>query len=351
MARHAAVVREHVERICAVPLDARTLRLRLLPAIAAAVPFDAYAWVLTDPETSVGSAPLADVPLLPELPRLIRLRYLTPLNRWTTLPDPGVALLSAAADGDLSRSLVWRELLVRHDVSDVASLVFCDAHGCWAFLELWRTGGRRFDASDAAVLVSLVPAVTTALRRSQARTFTAGPDRSHLPPGPSVLLLSPDLEVVRQTPATGDRLRLLVPRDDGGPPVPAGAYNVAAQLLAAEAGVDSHPPMARVHLGDGLWMTLRAARLDDGPRTAEADIAVTIDESTSAERLALFGRCSGLSERERELVGHLATGSDTREVAARMHLSAYTVQDHLKSVFAKTATHSRRTLLALALGD
>ena len=35
------------------------------------VKFDAYAWLLTDPETEVGSAPLADVPCLPELPRLI----------------------------------------------------------------------------------------------------------------------------------------------------------------------------------------------------------------------------------------------------------------------------------------
>jgi hypothetical protein len=34
-------------------------------------------------EREVGSAPLADVPCLHELPRLIRLKYLT--NRWTTL--------------------------------------------------------------------------------------------------------------------------------------------------------------------------------------------------------------------------------------------------------------------------
>ena len=350
MTRHADVVREHVERICAADVDARTLRLRLLPEIRRAVPFDAYAWVLTDPETTVGSAPLADVPTLADLPRLIRLRYLTALNRWTTLTDPPVALLSGATDGDLSRSLLWRELLARHGVSDVASVVFRDAHGCWAFLELWRIGGATFDAADAAVLRSLVPPVTAALRRSQALPVAAAPDRRHLPPGPSVLLLSPDLEVVRQTPGTRDRLRLLVPRDDGGPPVPAGAYNVAAQLLALEAGVDSHPPMARVHLADGLWMTLRAARLDEGPPAPERDIAVTIDESTSAERLALFGRACGLSDREQELLGLLAGGIDTREVAGRMYLSAYTVQDHLKSVFAKTGTRNRRALLARALG-
>ena len=42
--------------------------------------------------------------------------------------------------------------------------------------------------------------------------------------------------------------------------------------------------------------------------------------------------------------------TDTRDVAARMFLSAHTVQDRLKSVFDKTGTRSRRTLLARALG-
>ena len=41
---------------------------------------------------------------------------------------------------------------------------------------------------------------------------------------------------------------------------------------------------------------------------------------------------------------HLATGADTREVTQRMFLSEDTIQDHLKSTFAKTGTHNRRTL-------
>ena len=351
MAPPPAVVREHVERVCASPSDDRTLRLRVLAELRRAVPFDAYAWVLTDPETSVGSAPLADVPAVRDLPRLIRLRYLTALNRWTTLPDAGVALLSGATDGDLTRSLIWRELLARHDVSDVASVVFRDAYGCWAFLELWRTGGRTFDEAEVLVLQALVPPVTTAVREARARTFAEPPGTGSVPSGPTVLLLSPDLEVVRQTPGTREQLRLLVPRDDDGPPIPAGAYNVAAQLLAVEAGVDRNRPLARDHLAEGRWVTVRAARMDDGAAPSQRDIAVTIQASTAAERMALFGRCFGLSERERELVAHLAAGSDTRGVAARMYVSAYTVQDHLKSVFAKTGTHGRRSLLARALGD
>ena len=77
---------------------------------------------------------------------------------------------------------------------------------------------------------------------------------------------------------------------------------------------------------------------------------MTIEQCAPADRLALFAHCSGLSPREQELLGHLAAGDDTREVAARMFLSANTVQDHLKSVFDKTGTRSRRALLARALG-
>ena len=57
-----------------------------------------------------------------------------------------------------------------------------------------------------------------------------------------------------------------------------------------------------------------------------------------------------LSAREQELMGLLATGSDTRTVAARMFLAEHTVQDHLKSVFAKTSARSRSALLARAVG-
>ena len=87
------------------------------------------------------------------------------------------------------------------------------------------------------------------------------------------------------------------------------------------------------------------------PGAGGRHIAVTIEESTPAERMALYGRACGLTERERELLGLLAAGSDTRQVAERMYLSGHTVQDHLKSVFAKTGTHSRRALLSRALGS
>jgi DNA-binding CsgD family transcriptional regulator len=319
-------------------LDDRRLRVDLLGKLRRVVDFDAYAFLLTDPETAVGSSPLADVPtpLLGALPRLIRAKYLTAANRWTGLNPGQVALLSAVSDGDPLRAL-----LSEHGVADVVSLVFRDRFGCWGFLDLWRADGA-FTAANARHVAAFAGPVTAALREAQAANFVARPSPASRP-GPVVLLLSPELEVIGQTPQTHEYLQTLIPPEPGRAPIPASAYNVAAQLLAVESGVDDHQPSARVHLSDGLWLTLRAARI-------RADIAVTIEESTPAERLDLFARASALSTRESELLTHLVSGADTRQIASRMFLSEHTVQDHLKSVFAKTQTRSRKALVARALG-
>ena len=336
-----AAARARVARICVAAADARSLRLMVLDELRKTIGFDAHAWLLTDPETTVGCAPLADVPCLPRLPALIRLKYLTEVNRWTSLDAP--ARLHHTTGGDLSRSALWRDLLSHHDVTDIASAAFADRFGCWGFLDLWRCGGSPFTAADAAFLAGVGQVVTEGLRRCQAHTFAATPAASVHPAGPVVLLLSPGIEVLGETPATQDYLRVLVPPEAGRTPIPAGAYNVAAQLLAVEADVDRHPPVARVHLAGGRWVTLRAARIGE-------NIAVTIEETSPAARVTVFTRAFGLSARETELLGHLVRGAGTREVAARMFLSEHTVQDHLKSIFAKTAARSRRTLLARVLG-
>ena len=339
-----------MSRICDSAGDARTLRLELLDAIRRVVGFDGYAWLVTDPETSVGCAPLADVPCLPELPQLIRLKYLTTTNRWTAIRGR-VALLAEATGGDLSRSRLWRELLCRYAVTDIASSVYRDRFGCWGFLDLWRLGlSGRSGAAEASFLDAIARPVTAALRLSHAATFGQRVPRELVPPGPVVLLLSPGLAVQVQTQQTQQYLQVLVPPAQDRPPVPASAYNVAAQLLANEAGIDTNPPLARVHRSHGMWLTLRAGRIGDGGKLDDRDIAVSIEETPPAERMALFSRAFGLSARERELLNLLASGSDTRDLARQMFVSEHTVQDHLKSIFAKTSARGRRTLLSHALG-
>jgi hypothetical protein len=171
---------ETIMRICRGEADVRMLRLEALDAIRRAVSFDAYAWLLTDPETSVGSSPLADVPCLPQLPQLIRLKYATAVNRWTRLPS-GAASLHGATGGSLSLSLMWRELLSQYQVTDIASSVYRDRFGCWGFLDLWRTGAPAFTAADIEFLGHIADPLTAALRHGLARTFIPGTGGDQLP--------------------------------------------------------------------------------------------------------------------------------------------------------------------------
>ncbi len=337
-----------VRAACDAGGESRALRQRVLAEIGRVVPFDAYVWPLTDPETSVGTAPLADVPapLLADLPRLIKAKYLTGINRWTTL-DGAAARLHAATGGDLARSRMWREALQDHGVVDVASSVYRDRFGCWGFLDLWRIEtAEPFTDAEAAFLGTIAPPVTAALRRCQADAFVTRPPHQTHRPGPVVLVLSPDLEVVGQTPQTPEYLRLLLPPPDGRAPVPAGAYNVAAQLHAIESDVDTNPAYARVSLPDGQWLSLRAARVS-GPQPS---IAVTIEDASPVERVGLFARAFGLSPRESALLALLPTGADTRALAQQLYVSEHTIQDHLKSIFSKSRARTRQSLLARALG-
>ena len=54
----------------------------------------------------------------------------------------------------------------------------------------------------------------------------------------------------------------------------------------------------------------------------------------------------GFTDSERRITELVAKGLSTKQIAARLHVSSYTVQDHLKSVFAKSGSGSRGDLIA-----
>jgi DNA-binding CsgD family transcriptional regulator len=343
----ASRIVEGIEHLSTAGLDDRLLRVRMLEVLRTAVPFDAYVFLMTDPVTCVGAAPLAEVPDVSALPDLIRSKYLTPVNRWTALPSSACRTLLEATSGRPVASPLWSEHLRHVGVRDVMSAVFRDRFGCWGFLDLWRRDSAFTDDETLAVSRAL-PTIAERLRVVQAASF--GMDDVALPRGPGALVLSPALEVRALTRQTQEWLSALLPPETGRSPVPASAYNVGAQLLAHEAGVDAHPAQARVHLGRGSWLTLRADRLEGREPPAERDIVVTMERSSPGERRELFSRSHALTVREDQVLARLAEGSDTRTVATQLGITELTVQDHLKAVFTKTGTSSRRELLARALG-
>jgi DNA-binding CsgD family transcriptional regulator len=343
---------ERIERICREDQDERALRVAVLAELRSVIAFDFYAWLLTDPVTCVGWSPVAEVPVLAELPGVIRAKYLTRLNRWTDLVAGTVVTLAGAGDAD--DRVVWDLLQSRYAVTDVASMVLRDKTGCWGFVDLWRRDGQ-FRTEECRLLEAVAGVVTPALRRALLATFAAPTTRPADGPadgpsdGPAVMLLGGDLRPVAQTPSTDRYLHALLPTDPGRMAVPAAAFNVAAQLCAVEAGVSKLPAEARIFVPDATWMTVRAGRIDDAA-SARAAIAVTIEAVAPAGRTDLYARVAGLTERETAVLDVVVAGHDTRHSALRLGISEHTVQDHLKSIFAKTATASRRLLTARATG-
>ncbi|MFF0533437.1 LuxR C-terminal-related transcriptional regulator [Nocardia amikacinitolerans] len=338
---------DRVERHCRADQTAKRLREVVLADLRAAVSFDGYVFMLTDPATRVGTSPLADLLGLPwsRLPELIRLRYLTEFTRWSDLLDRSTAATSlrTATGGDPARSRVWREVLRDLGVFDTATVVFGDRYGCWGFLELLRKTPRAFDPTQLTTLAALAAPITRGLRAALGRTFVAEAG-GLVPAEPAVLTLGPDLRMRGQTPAAAAGLLRLNPPHEAMPPIPNSVYNVGAALLAAEHGTPVGPPRSRVHLGGARWLTVRADRLGD------QDITVSMAPSTPAERLDLFGRAHALTPRENEVLTLLATGRESRRPASDSGLPEQAINDHVKAILAKCGVHTRQGLLSRALG-
>jgi DNA-binding CsgD family transcriptional regulator len=88
--------------------------------------------------------------------------------------------------------------------------------------------------------------------------------------------------------------------------------------------------------------------LGDGPGSP---VAILMEAVRPPELAPLIADAYGFTERERVLTELVARGLPTNEIANRLHLSAYTVQDHLKSIFDKTGTSSRGDLVARLFFD
>jgi DNA-binding CsgD family transcriptional regulator len=331
-----------VEIACRADLSAKALRERLLDLVRMRIPYDGHVFAMTDPVTRIANAPHADVPMLPwpRLPELIRWRYLTLVNRPDTLLDGTAASLLTATESP-EESLMWFHVQRDLGVVDTAAVSFGDRYGAWGFLELWRTS-TPFTGDDLAFLTAIARPVTAGLRAAVARTFTEPPE-DLLTAGPAVVVLGPDLVVRSQTDDAAAALLRLLPPDQPIAPIPAAAYNIGAALIAQEEGVPVGEPWSRVHLGANRWVTVRASRLG-------ADIAVSIEPSTPAERMDLFARACGLSAREAQVLGLIGVGLDSREIAGQLFLSEHTVNDHVKSVLSKTGARTRQVLLARAIG-
>jgi DNA-binding CsgD family transcriptional regulator len=226
--------------------------------------------------------------------------------------------------------------------SDELRVVLRDRGQVWGAVALFRGAGPDFDADDVDVLAQLSESLAVGVRSGLlSRCADLG---TRTPIGPAVVIVGAD-DVVRQMSAGAeDRLDDLITTELGAAPtgIVAGLVGAARRYARGEV---ARPPRCRVRSRGGVWLVLHASPLASAGG-ASGDVVVTIDEARPPEIVPLVVSAFDLTQRERAVTEKVLQGLDTKEIASSMHLSAYTVQDHLKSVFSKAEVRSRRELIA-----
>jgi DNA-binding CsgD family transcriptional regulator len=267
----------------------------------------------------------------------------------TTFSELAVAEVPAAGvhlvhGGQVDRSARMEQFMrPNFGFGDEARLAFREGSRTWGAMALFRgTDEAPFSSESVEFLATLSGHFARGVRAGMLARLADAP----APPasGPAVIIVGADGQVLQMSVGAEERLARLVTGDAAGDPLsPVSALVGAARRYAS--GESSAPPRARARAADGMWLVLHASPLT-GVDGRAGEVVVTIEEARPPEIVALVVAAFDLTPRERDVTQLVLQGVDTKEIAATLHLSAYTVQDHLKSVFEKADVRSRRELIA-----
>lgn len=341
-----------VERLGARGLPYGELHAELTARIRRAFPVDAACWHGLDPDTRLLTTanPLELMEggfLTPETEAaaagaVVASEYTREdVNTFASLAGrrTPVAILSETTRGRPERSARYVEYLEPIGTPHEMRAAMVTRGRAWGCVVLHRTAATGdFTPGDARTMARLSRPVAEALRR--AYLFEAA-RRSDVDSVPGLLVLGSDDEVELTTPATEALLEPLVADDPAHRAVPGAALALAADVRSKGLAGRSSPPL-QVPTSAG-WLTFHGS-LPDG--SASGRVAIVVQRAGAEYALPLRLEAFGLTARERDVATLVARGLDTAAIAEKLVISAYTVQDHLKSAFAKTGTRSRRELLA-----
>jgi len=338
-------VHADVVALCHKGLDLSAFFEAARQVLERSVDFDGCCWLTLDPATYLPTSHVAHNSIKPEdVPRLAENEILeTDVNKLAELaraPIPS-GILNEATSGKPETSPRFRNVLLPNDLGPELRTSFVDAQGAWGGMAMYRKLGRPdFTAAEKDLLAGLSQPLAEGVRRA---IVMAAARATETDEGPGLILLEQDGSVQDVNPAADRLLQKLISPPSAPGRLPNIIHAVAYRALLSARGDSGGLAMARVPTEGGNWMVLHGSVVG----SAEAGrTAVIIEPARSAEMAPLIAAAYGLSGREGEITRLLLQGASTNEVAASLHLSAYTVQDHLKSIFDKVGVRSRGELVA-----
>jgi DNA-binding CsgD family transcriptional regulator len=225
--------------------------------------------------------------------------------------------------------------------------------GLWCSLR--ERSSRAFGERELAFFRRIAPHVargirTAALREAASSVHREEPIGDAPVPRPGVIVIDDRGRVVQRTDAATryviDLSDPAAPQTELPPPV---LGVMAMQRMAGQHG-PTRGNVLRVRGRSGRWYTIQGA-LTEPDAEGRSSRIVIIAPLGRAEVAPLLARLYGLSAREREVTALVARGYSSKEIAHRLGISPYTVQDHLDHAAEKVGVRGRRALLAKLFFD
>lgn len=329
--RAESVVGE-LERLCAGDLDHLSLQTRSAEVIRSAVPFDVAVQTSVDPATMLDTSclPLGmeQDPDREQLVFQLEYRQDTPLSYREIARRPARAAALRLEVDDPHEVPRYTAIMEPNGGFDELRATFVADGLCWGSFTLYRMrGGRVFDPEEVAFFTGISEVMGRGLRQAFLRAATALPESLDDPPGH--LVMSRSGKIISTTEAAERWLDTLEPSDRS----PA----VLASLVAA---VD-HSPAARVTVtGSAGPLTIHASQA----KGIDEAVAMIIERPRAVDLTPAIVAAYGLTDRERQVTEAVLHGLVTKQIARRLGISGYTVQDHLKAVFEKVGVVTRGEL-------
>lgn len=339
-------IRDEIGRLARAGLDWVSFAGAATDALGRVISFDRCCWHTVDPGTvlftgSVNRDVSCSGTWLAEHEYVVE-----DVNKWWFLARSGrhAGATSLATHGDLSRSARHRS----HEalgIGDELRGSFVADGSYWGAAGLLRDADRPwFTEDDVRLLASLSGLIARGLRaavvnRAVAEEVVAAAD------GPGVVVFDEHGRPEFISPAAEHWIAQLV--EEPAPATPSDSKvvrSVAARARSLGAGGDPLrlAARARVQTRSGVWLALYGTPLAGaGSRRT----AVILQPAAAHEVAPLIAMAYGLTERECQVVRLCMEGRSTKEMATALHVSPYTVQDHLKSVFDKTGVRTRNELV------
>lgn len=320
-----------IDRLSTAEVSLQEYAAAALPVLQRAVGFDGWCLEIADPDSSLPIAvAIGDPPLGDRLPQFWRFEF----ERSSHSVAGQLPALAAAAHRDPLGARRYAELLRPGGVADELRCWFVVDRICWGSLGLFRSqGGSPFTEAEASALTGLQGPLAAGALRAWVTTAPVAADT--VPAEAGTLLYGRTGALISQTPAARRWLGQL------------GAGN--PMIVAMLAMLEIRPAASlRTRTPTGTWLRVSGGRLL--PQAGAATVAITIQPAAPAEITPLLMLAYGLTPRQRAVARLVLAGRSSQQIAATLHVSHHTVNDHVRAVAEKTGVRSRGQLAAVLTG-